>query len=182
MIEVAPVFVSVSVSVELPDRTTFPKLRLAGAEVSAPGAIPVPESGRVREGFDAFDVMVTVPLALPPTCGANVTVNVVLCDGFSESGVVIPLKVNPLPLIAACEMVTAVPPLLVSVTFADCVAPTAMLPKDSLVGFNESCPGAIPVPDSDIVNVGFDAFEVIVTVPLALPAVVGANVTENVVL
>ena len=67
-----------SVSVELAATTMLPKLRLVGDAVNAPGATPVPESGSVREGFDPFDVMVTVPLALPTACGANVTVNVVL--------------------------------------------------------------------------------------------------------
>ena len=65
MIEVVPVLVRVSVSVELAATTTFPKLKLVGAAVSAPGATPVPDSGNVSEGLDAFELMVTVPLALP---------------------------------------------------------------------------------------------------------------------
>jgi len=68
----------VSVSVELAATTTLPKLKLAGNAVSAPGATPVPESGSVSEGLDAFELMVTVPLALPADCGANVTVNAML--------------------------------------------------------------------------------------------------------
>ena len=78
MIEVVPVLVRVSVRVELAATTTLPKLKLVGDAVSAPGATPVPERGSVSEGFDAFDVMVTLPLALPAACGANVTVKVVL--------------------------------------------------------------------------------------------------------
>lgn len=93
-----------------------------------------------------------------------------LCDGFSVRGVVMPLNVNPVPLTLACEMLTAVPPELVKVTVADFVVPSVTVPNASLVGLRESVPGATPVPDSDIVSVGFDAFDVIVTAPLALPA------------
>ena len=93
-----------------------------------------------------------------------------------------PLSVNPVPLMLACDTLTAVPPVLVSVTVADCVVPVVTLPNASLVGLSESAPGVMPVPVNDIVSVGFDAFEAIVTVPLALPAACGAKVTENVVL
>ena len=110
------------------------------------------------------------------------TENVVLWDGFNVSGVVMPLRVNPVPVTLACEMLTAVPPVFVRVMVADFVVPSVTLPKASLVGFSANVPGVTPVPDRDIVRVGFEAFEVIVTVPLALPAVCGANVTENVVL
>ena len=174
--------VSVSLRVELAATTTLPKLKLAGVAVSAPGATPVPDKDIVSVGFDAFEVMVTVPLALPAACGANVTENVVLWDGFRVRGVVMPLSWNPVPLTLACDTLTAVPPLLVKVTVAGWVAPTVTLPNVSLFGLSESVPGATPVPVSDIVSVGFDAFEVMVTVPLALPATCGANVTENVVL
>jgi len=84
---------------------------------------------------------------------------------------VIPLNVKPVPLTLACETVTAVPPVLVNVTLAGCVEPVTTLPKASLEGFSDRVPGVTPVPVSDIVSVGFDAFELIVTVPLALPAV-----------
>jgi len=108
-------------------------------------------------------------------------VKVVFWDGFNVSGVVIPLIWNPVPLIDACDTLTTVPPVLVSVTVADLVVPSVTLPNASLVGFRESVPGVTPVPVSDIVKVGFEAFEVIVTVPLALPVACGANVTVNVV-
>jgi len=175
--DVVPVLVRVSVSDELLPRTRLPKLRLAGDAVNAPGATPVPESGNVSEGFDAFDVMVTVPVALPAVCGAKPTLNVVLCEGFSVSGVVMPLRVNPVPLTAACEMLTAVPPLFVRVTLADWVAPTAMLPNDSLVGFSDSCPAATPVPERGMLRVGFEAFDVTVSVPLTAPVAVGSKLT-----
>ena len=181
VIGVAPVLVSVSVNNELLPITTLPKLRLVGAAVRAPGASPVPDKDIVSVGFDAFELMVTVPLALPPVVGANETVNVVFCDGFRVRGVVIPLSWNPVPLMLACETPTAVPPVLVRVTPTEAVEPVSTLPKASLDGLSESAPAVTPVPESDIVSVGLDAFELMVTVPLALPAVCGANVTVNVV-
>ena len=75
--------VKVSVSDELLPRITLPKLRLVGAAVNAPGASPVPDKDIVKVGFDAFDVIVTVPLALPPAVGAKATLKVVFCAGFS---------------------------------------------------------------------------------------------------
>lgn len=77
---------------------TLPKLRLVGFEPSAPGATPVPDKGIVSVGLEAFDVMVTFPLALAAVCGANVTVKVVLCPAVSVIGAVIPVKLNPVPL------------------------------------------------------------------------------------
>ena len=41
---------------------------------------------------------------------------------------------------------------------------------------------AVPVPDREMVSVGLEALDVTVTVPLALPVEVGANVTVYVVL
>lgn len=87
-----------------------------------------------------------------------------------------------MPLIATFEMLTDVPPVLVMVSVSARSLPTVTLPKLRLVGFDARVPGVTAVPDSDIVRVGFDPSEVMVTVPLAAPAVVGAKVTVNVVL
>jgi hypothetical protein len=45
----------------------------------------------VRLGLEALDVMVTVPVAFPLAFGVNVTVNVLLWDAPSETGVDIPV-------------------------------------------------------------------------------------------
>ena len=55
----------------------------------------------VRVGLDAFEVIVTVPLAPAAEVGAKVTLKVVPCPAASVSGAVIPLKLNPVPLMAA---------------------------------------------------------------------------------
>ena len=78
---------------------TLPKLRLVGLAPSVPGVTPVPDKGMVRVGFEALDVMVRLPLALPADDGPNETLKVVLCPAVSVTGVVIPLKLNPEPLI-----------------------------------------------------------------------------------
>ncbi len=54
----------------------------------------------VKVGLGAFDVTVTFPLALPEDAGLNLAVNVVLWPAANVTGAVIPLKVNPVPLIA----------------------------------------------------------------------------------
>ena len=82
--------------------------------------------------------MVTVPLRLPVVCGANVAVNVVLCEALSAKGVVMPLSLNALPLTAACVIFTVDPELLVRVTVWLLWLPTVTLPKLSLAGFTAS--------------------------------------------
>ena len=62
------------------------------------------------------EVMLTFPLAAPLVVGANSTVNDVLCPAFKVTGTVRPLRLNPLPLAEAAEMVSAVPPTLVRVS------------------------------------------------------------------
>ena len=97
----------------------LPKLRLVGFDPSAPGVTPVADSGIVREGLDAFEVIVTLPVTLPAVAGVNPTVKAALCPGVSVSGAVIPLKLNPVPLTPTCEIVTLVPPVLVTVSDRD---------------------------------------------------------------
>jgi|SRR5579862_241034 len=94
-----PVLVSVSDKVCLPPTITLPKLRLAGFEPSMPGVTPVPDNGTVKVGVDAFDARVRLPLSLPLDGGANVTLKFALCPAVSVIGVLIPLKVKPVPLI-----------------------------------------------------------------------------------
>jgi len=87
-----PLFVTVWERECLLPTATLPKLRLEGFDPRAPTETPVPDSAIVKVGFDPSDVMVTVPLALPPDWGAKVTVNVVLLLGPRLRGGVIPLS------------------------------------------------------------------------------------------
>jgi hypothetical protein len=84
-----------------------------------PGVTPVPETGIVRVGFDAVEVIVTLPLTTPVAVGANDTLNVVPCPAVSVIGAAIPLTLSPVPLIPTCEIVTLVPPVFVTVSDRD---------------------------------------------------------------
>jgi hypothetical protein len=146
-----PVFVTVSDNACFPFTVTVPKFRLVGLAPTAPSVAPMPERDTESEEFGASEVIVTPPLALPADCGENVTVNVVLCETLSARGVVIPLRVKPLPLTEACEMLTVEPVALVSVMVWLLWLPIVMLPKVSLVGLAASWPLESPVPPSESV-------------------------------
>jgi hypothetical protein len=161
---------------------TLPKLRLAGFDPSTPGATPVPDNAIVSVGFEAFELIVTVPLALPVDSGVNVTLKVALWPPASVAGVMIPLRLNPVPLMPTCEIVTLEPPALVTVSDRDLLLPTVTLPRLRLVGFDPNAPGATPVPVSGMVRVELEAFEVTVRLPLTIPADAGVNLTLKVAL
>ena len=95
---------------------TLPNDRLEGFGVRLPWVVPLPETGIVRFGFEPLDVMVTFPLTEPALAGANATLNDALCPEFSVSGSDSPLRLNPVPLADAEEIVRLLPPLFVSVT------------------------------------------------------------------
>jgi len=97
---VPPVLVSVSERDLLFPMVIVPKLRLVGFAPIVPGVTPVPDKGIVSVGFEALDVMVMLPLALPADDGANETLKVALCPAVRVTGAVIPVKVNPEPLTA----------------------------------------------------------------------------------
>ena len=157
----------------------LPKLRELGLELSCPAvAVPVPERGMVSVGFEALDVTVIAPVAVPVEAGANWTVKAVLWPAPRVNEELMPLSVNPVPLTLTFETATLVPPVFVIVPDKVWFEPTVTLPKLSELGLELSCPGvAVPVPDSEMVRVGFEAFEVSVSVPLAAPVEVGENWT-----
>jgi hypothetical protein len=77
---------------------TLPKARLVGFDASAPDAVPVPVNGIVSVGFDAFEVMVTLPLTAPAAVGVNNTLKLALWPAVSVTGAVMPVALNPDPL------------------------------------------------------------------------------------
>ena len=95
-----PVLVTTSERDLLLPMVTLPKLSVVGLDPSVPLVTPVPVSGIVRVGLDAVDVMTMLPVALAADVGVNVTVKVALCPAVSVTGVVMPLKSNPVPLTA----------------------------------------------------------------------------------
>jgi hypothetical protein len=177
-----PELVSVSDKLELLPTWTLPKARLVGFAVNVPCVTPVPESGMLKLGFEPFEVMLTLPLAAPLVVGAKSTVNDVLWPAVNVKGRASPLKLNPVPLAEAAEMVRLDPPELVSVSDKLLLLPIWTLPNPRLVGFAVSVPCVTPVPESGMLKLGFEPFEVMLTLPLAAPLVVGANSTVNDVL
>ena len=97
-------------------------------------------------------------------------------------GRVSPLMEKPVPLALAAEMVTVDPPVLVSVSDRFALLPTCTLPKARLVGAGVSVPWVTPVPESGMLRLGLDPLEVMLRLPVAAPAAVGLNTTENEVL
>ena len=78
-ITLAPVALSVPDAVPLVPATTLPRDKVAGDTVSWPvAATPVPDNAMVRLGLLAFEVIVTLPLALAAEAGAKVTLKVAL--------------------------------------------------------------------------------------------------------
>ena len=78
----------------------------------------------LKLGFEPFEVMVTLPLTAPLVVGAKSTVNDVLWPAFNVRGNVSPLKLNPVPLAAAAEIVRLVPPELFRVSVSGFEVPT----------------------------------------------------------
>lgn len=119
-VTLAPLAVSLTVDEVLLPTVTLPRLRGAGEMLRVPtAAAPVPERGTVSMGFDALEVTVTVPLALPVDGGANLTVKVVLWPALNVKEVLMPLRANPVPLMETFETDTLDPPVLVMVPERD---------------------------------------------------------------
>ena len=99
---------------------TVPRLRVEGEIASVPtAAVPDPDREMVSVGLEAFEVTVTLPLAAPVVVGANLTVNVALCPAVKVKDELMPLSVNPVPLIATFETDTLDPPVFVIVPESD---------------------------------------------------------------
>ncbi len=122
-------------------------------------------------------VIVSVALTDPTVCGLKVIVKGTLVPAAIVTGSESPPRLNTELLVLAAVTVTFAP-VAARVPEVVPLVPSSTLPRARVVGLIASCPAAAaPVPDKGIVRVGFDPFDVTVTVPLALPDVVGANFT-----
>src|SRR5437899_7518992 len=175
-----PLLVSVTGNPLLPPTFTLPKLRLVGLAASRNVAsTPVPLRARVRGEPGALLVMETLPLALPVAEGANCALNVVFCPAASVSGRDKPLMLKPVPEALAAEIVTLAVPELVNVTVCDALLPTRTFPKLTLAGLDASVP-CTAVPLKPIVAGELVALLATETLPVTLPAAVGAKATFRV--
>jgi hypothetical protein len=111
-----PVALNVPVFDALDPTVMFPKLWLAGDAANWPGAVPVPDSATVSDGFEASDITVRFPLTLPAAVGENTTEKVTLCPAARVVGKESPLIENAAALELALVMITPDPPLLVTVS------------------------------------------------------------------
>lgn len=110
------------------------------------------------------------------------TLKVVLCPAVKVNGVVIPLRVKPAPVSVALLIVTLEPPELVMVAVCFWFLPTCTVPNAMMFDPVLSDPGVTPVPERATLNEAFEASLVMATLPVALPADVGANFTEKLAL
>jgi hypothetical protein len=78
----------------------------------------------LKLGLDPLDVMLTLPLAAPLVVGEKSTANEVLWPAVNVKGKDKPLKLNPVPLAVAAEIVRLVPPVLVTVSDTFALLPT----------------------------------------------------------
>jgi hypothetical protein len=170
-----PELVNVSVTVSLFPTTTLPKLTEDGLADNAPSAAPLPLNGIFRVGLEPSDVTVTLPVALPVAAGANFTLKLTLCPLLSVRGKVNPLRLKPVPDAAAAVIFRLEPPEFVKVSVMVWLFPTTTLPKFREEGLADNAPSAAPLPLKEMFSVGLDPSDVIVTLPVALPAAVGAN-------
>ena len=81
-----------------------------------------------------MEMMATFPLTAPPLVGANCTLKVALCPAVSVKGKVRPLRLTPVPVAVAAEIVRLELPELVRVSFKVFVFPTTTFPNVKLVG------------------------------------------------
>ena len=119
-----PVLLSVSDKLALLPTGTLPNAKLVWFAVRVPCVTPVPESGMLKLGFEPVEVMLMLPLAAPLAVGLKSTVKDVLWPAVNVIGRVSPLKLNPVPLAVAAEIVRLVPPVLVSVSDKLVLLPT----------------------------------------------------------
>jgi hypothetical protein len=88
-----------------------------------------------------------------------------------------PLKLNPVPCGAICEMVRAAVPELLTRSERVFLDPVCNEPKLKLVGFAVTCPPPGPLPVSATLRVRLGALLVIARFPLNDPLHCGEKVT-----
>ena len=94
-------------------------------------------------------------------------------------GSVRPLRLNCELVELTDEMVTLAP-LAVIVPLRLSVLPISTAPNEIEAGDSAICPKLVPLPDSETVTEGSDAFDVTASVPLMVPVAVGVNATASV--
>lgn len=141
-----PEAVSVAAIVLLDPTATLPRVAVVGETASVPVASPVPDKGTVSVLVAALEVRTKLPVSVPAAVGSNLTVKVTLCDASRVKGTVMPVSLNPVPLVLAEEMVTAALPTLLTVSVTLLALPDFTVPKFTLVRLAERLPVAVVPP------------------------------------
>jgi len=144
---------------------------------------PVPVSVIVPGEPEALLVTVMLPLDAPAALGSKIALKVKVCDGFSVTPLA-PLSEYPVPLTVIEEICTEELPVFVIVSLKVAVVEAMFtLPNASVGALNDRVlVAATPVPLKATVDGEFGALLAMVTVPVRLPAAVGANTALNVTL
>ena len=177
-----PVFCRVTVCVPLLVTVTLPKFTLPGFAVNvevADVALPCIVITCGEPG--ALSVKVIVPVAAPAVVGAKLTLKEIVWPAVIVFGSVKPVMPKPLPFRVAILIVTFELPVFVKLTVCDELWLTCTFEKFNVEGAIER-PACVAVPVKEIVNGEFVASLTTVSVPVAAPAVVGANCTDTVLL
>ena len=135
-------------------------------------------------GITALDPCVVVTVTLPVTVsdveGLNVTFIAAFWPGVSVIPLEIPLALTSFALTFTCDIVTFALPLLVIVTLLELELPLFTLPKLTLLGLGDIVTDAAnPVPLTLTTFGELGALLAMLTLPLRVPAVVGANSRLN---
>ena len=119
-----------------------------------------------------------LPVIFSAELGLNVTVIPVFCPAARVTGVDIPPTAKSFAFTLTCEMVRLVLPLLAIVTVFELELPAFTPEKVKLPGLEDSVTdAAVPLPLRARTFGELGALLVILTVPVWLPPVVGANNT-----
>ena len=159
-----------------------PKLTLVGEPVSSPLAAedPVPDNATVVVGFVGSLLEITrLPGTLPAAVGVNAMVIEVDCPAAIVAGVVIPLMVKSAPLKLNMDTVRVDEPVLERTKVLVLFTPTEAVPKFTDVGLTDNCELALTTEAVRAIAIGFPESAVTVSVPLTVPATVGATPTLN---
>ena len=97
--------------------------------------------------------MARFPVWLPVAVGVKIALNVALCPAVKVAGNPGPVKLNPVPVAAAAEIVTVTPPVFVTVTGTDGVLPIITFPNATLAGDAAIVLLVTPDPDKGSVEV-----------------------------
>ena len=93
-----PLAISDAGRAEFVPTTTLWKFRVVGDTANVPCAVPMPDNGIFRVGFDASEVMARFPFEPPPDSGVNTTLNVTLCPDVRVNGGFNPVTLKPAPV------------------------------------------------------------------------------------